>query len=441
MSSGWHLHQSLSRPEDARQRLRRHQRDPVGDRQPLHGRPARTCTRRRRLQHTDAQWLQALSSLLARARPRHLGPRQSRRDGARAGRTGRSGDASREPRRRAPRQSLLYMASQIVCGLDGNGARAGPRAVGRQTLRGQRAAAAAFARRGTGGAEGEPGVARPGSATSSSTTTRASSRPRSTASSWKSATGEQREYFSLFLIRPSGSEETAMSAIAYSPPSPTARTPGSLAGRWSKRSSPLVRKSPGIESVYTWKGTVESGKEYRILFKTLDEHYPRVERAILELHPYEVPRDPRFPDGARLSGLRRMDRGRAWPSRSGRSPAFRPALLHFFRTYDFLRRGEEPAIAEGTGDHAGAVAVELVLHRRTRVAPAQPRARRLRRRRAPRCGTQRENHRWHPGSSPRSQDIRRSSSVPCRRCGSRHARPGPPARPAGTTPTAPKTLA
>ncbi len=25
-----------------------------------------------------------------------------------------------------------------------------------------------------------------------------------------------------------------------------------------------------IESVYTWKGTVESGKEYRILLKTLD---------------------------------------------------------------------------------------------------------------------------------------------------------------------------
>jgi periplasmic divalent cation tolerance protein len=50
-----------------------------------------------------------------------------------------------------------------------------------------------------------------------------------------------------------------------------------------------------IESVYTWKGTVESGKEYRILFKTLDEHYPAVERAILELHPYEVPAIHAFP--------------------------------------------------------------------------------------------------------------------------------------------------
>ncbi len=44
-----------------------------------------------------------------------------------------------------------------------------------------------------------------------------------------------------------------------------------------------------IESVYPWKGAIEHGKEYRVLFKTLDEHYPAVERAIRELHSYELP--------------------------------------------------------------------------------------------------------------------------------------------------------
>jgi periplasmic divalent cation tolerance protein len=44
-----------------------------------------------------------------------------------------------------------------------------------------------------------------------------------------------------------------------------------------------------IESIYPWKGAIEQGKEYRVLFKTLDEHYPAVERAIRELHSYELP--------------------------------------------------------------------------------------------------------------------------------------------------------
>jgi periplasmic divalent cation tolerance protein len=44
-----------------------------------------------------------------------------------------------------------------------------------------------------------------------------------------------------------------------------------------------------IESVYAWKGKIESGKEYRVLFKTLEACYPAVERAIRELHSYELP--------------------------------------------------------------------------------------------------------------------------------------------------------
>ncbi len=44
-----------------------------------------------------------------------------------------------------------------------------------------------------------------------------------------------------------------------------------------------------IESVYSWKGAIEQGKEYRVLFKTVEDHYPAAERAIRDLHAYELP--------------------------------------------------------------------------------------------------------------------------------------------------------
>ena len=50
-----------------------------------------------------------------------------------------------------------------------------------------------------------------------------------------------------------------------------------------------------IESIYPWKDAIEHGKEYRVLFKTLDEHYAAVERAIRELHSYELPAIHAFP--------------------------------------------------------------------------------------------------------------------------------------------------
>ena len=57
----------------------------------------------------DRQRLSPLPAELARARPRHLVLRPSRRDDARAGRAGRSGDPDGEPDRRAGGQSVsLY---------------------------------------------------------------------------------------------------------------------------------------------------------------------------------------------------------------------------------------------------------------------------------------------------------------------------------------------
>jgi periplasmic divalent cation tolerance protein len=44
-----------------------------------------------------------------------------------------------------------------------------------------------------------------------------------------------------------------------------------------------------IESFYAWEGEIRNDAEYRIVFKTTDERYDDVERAIVDLHSYELP--------------------------------------------------------------------------------------------------------------------------------------------------------
>jgi periplasmic divalent cation tolerance protein len=44
-----------------------------------------------------------------------------------------------------------------------------------------------------------------------------------------------------------------------------------------------------IDSVYSWKGAIEHGKEYRVLFKTTEARFEAVEAAIREMHSYELP--------------------------------------------------------------------------------------------------------------------------------------------------------
>ena len=46
---------------------------------------------------------------------------------------------------------------------------------------------------------------------------------------------------------------------------------------------------PGVESIYHWKGDVESSSEVTIVFKTARACYGALERRLKELHPYEVP--------------------------------------------------------------------------------------------------------------------------------------------------------
>jgi periplasmic divalent cation tolerance protein len=44
-----------------------------------------------------------------------------------------------------------------------------------------------------------------------------------------------------------------------------------------------------IESTYRWKGQIEMAEEWQCVAKTRRELYARVEQAIREMHPYEVP--------------------------------------------------------------------------------------------------------------------------------------------------------
>ena len=117
------------------------------------------------------QRLQALSRRqLDGADPRDLGARQPRRHDPRAGRAGRSGDASGEPRRRAARQSVSLHGVADPRRPRRHRAQATPRAVRRHALRDAgRAAAGRIARRSARGARDAAHASAPASATRSST--------------------------------------------------------------------------------------------------------------------------------------------------------------------------------------------------------------------------------------------------------------------------------
>jgi periplasmic divalent cation tolerance protein len=44
-----------------------------------------------------------------------------------------------------------------------------------------------------------------------------------------------------------------------------------------------------ITSIYRWKGKIERAKEWMVVMKTRKALYPKLEKAIREVHPYEVP--------------------------------------------------------------------------------------------------------------------------------------------------------
>lgn len=50
-----------------------------------------------------------------------------------------------------------------------------------------------------------------------------------------------------------------------------------------------VNIGPSVESVYTWKGQIESAEEFPLMMKTTWGRYAALSLRIKELHPYEVP--------------------------------------------------------------------------------------------------------------------------------------------------------
>ena len=48
-------------------------------------------------------------------------------------------------------------------------------------------------------------------------------------------------------------------------------------------------QSESICSTYRWQGQIERQAEIRLLLKTTRKAYPKLEKLLLELHPYELP--------------------------------------------------------------------------------------------------------------------------------------------------------
>ena len=62
-----------------------------------------------------------------------------------------------------------------------------------------------------------------------------------------------------------------------------------LADALVRRGLAACAQISAIESVFRWQGEVQAENECRLVFKTTAERYGDVERALLELHPYDLP--------------------------------------------------------------------------------------------------------------------------------------------------------
>ena len=56
-----------------------------------------------------------------------------------------------------------------------------------------------------------------------------------------------------------------------------------------RRVAACVNIVPSIRSVYRWKGKIERAGESLLVIKTPARAFERLRRAVIELHPYDVP--------------------------------------------------------------------------------------------------------------------------------------------------------
>jgi periplasmic divalent cation tolerance protein len=52
---------------------------------------------------------------------------------------------------------------------------------------------------------------------------------------------------------------------------------------------------PGIESLYSWKSTIQQEQEFLLIIKTRSDLFDKLQEKILKIHPYEVPEIIAFP--------------------------------------------------------------------------------------------------------------------------------------------------
>ena len=66
----------------------------------------------------------------------------------------------------------------------------------------------------------------------------------------------------------------------------------------SRRLAACVNLLPGVESTFCWKGKRERCRETLLLIKTTTTRFEALRRAVLRLHPYDVPEVIALPVGA-----------------------------------------------------------------------------------------------------------------------------------------------
>jgi len=57
----------------------------------------------------------------------------------------------------------------------------------------------------------------------------------------------------------------------------------------TKRLAACAQVLGPIQSTYRWKGDLESSEEWLCLMKSRKDLFPKIETAIKDIHPYEVP--------------------------------------------------------------------------------------------------------------------------------------------------------
>ncbi|MCL2673504.1 MAG: divalent-cation tolerance protein CutA [Alphaproteobacteria bacterium] len=76
--------------------------------------------------------------------------------------------------------------------------------------------------------------------------------------------------------------------IVYSTAGSQAQADKIAAALLENRAASCVQTAP-IKSAYRWKGKIEHADEIRLVIKTRDELYPKVEETIKSNHSYETP--------------------------------------------------------------------------------------------------------------------------------------------------------